>query len=191
MQVPEDWDNVGYIDISTPTENYYILKFINVTEGTSKAGNDLLRIEFDIAEGEFKDFYTMMGIKHQRNLLLQFNQLTQKKSALPYFKTLIKNVEESNDGYEWDFSFPAGLKGKKIGAYLMLEPYINREGIQKEFLKVERLYSVKYVNEKLAAGTADEIKMRKANREIKRREREQRTEFQNQQNETFNDLPWQ
>lgn len=191
MQVPYGWDNVECIRIHTPSESYYVLKIINVTEGESKNGNEILRMEFDIAEGEFKDFFTMMSTKHQKNLLLQHHQLTQKESALPYFKTMLRDIEDSNEGYKWDFSYVNGLKGKKIGAYLMQESYINKEGKEREYLKIDRLYSIKFVKEKLAEGISDEIQRRKAAREQKKIEREQRETFKNKQiEETFDDLPF-
>lgn len=190
MQIPENWDNIECIRINTPTENYYILKTINVTEGLSNNGNDILRMEFDIAEGEFQGFFTMMGAKHQKNLLLKYIQLTQKESALPYFKTLLKNFEYSNDGYTWDFSYPQGLKGKKIGAYLMSVPYVNKEGKEREVLKIDRLYSIEYVKNKMNENVADEIKNRKEKREQKELQAKQREAFKSKQEEIFDDLPF-
>lgn len=182
MQIPEDWNNVEPIRIHRPREGYYILKIINVTEGYSKnQGNELMLLEFDILEGEFKDFFTTMGAKINKNILLKYRQLTQKKEALPYLKKLILDIEASNIGYKFDFNVNT-LRGKKVGAYLKKDTYISNFG-PKEILMIDKIFNVADVRNALSTNVVNEIKN-------KQDTNKQRDYFNKSQHETFDDLPF-
>ena len=65
-----------------------------------ESDKEYLKVSFDIAEGEFADYY--------KNLYGQFNFWggvfirSYKEKALSMFKGFIKAVEESNVGYVWN-----------------------------------------------------------------------------------------
>lgn len=148
MYRPENWDEIQAITTKRPQEDYYIMKIINATEGRSKNGNEeILRLELDIAEGEFKGFFTKLSQKLNKNLLLRVIQLTQREESLPYFKKMILDIENSNFGYTFDFN-PISLREKIVGAYLLSYDYESKYGT-KQGLKLDRFYPVGEVREKL------------------------------------------
>ena len=102
----------------------YILKILDVKEVTGEWGNTLV-ISFDIAEGEFKDFFAA-NYKAQtgedkkwkgtyRLHVPKDDGSEQDAWNKRRFNTVIVNIEESNSGYHWDWD-ERKLKGKLIGA---------------------------------------------------------------------------
>ena len=82
-----------------------------------------LRLEFDIAEGDFAGYF---GAQFQRfgkwhGVLIR----SYKEQALGLFKGFVKAVEESNPGYRWQWN-EATLTGKLIGIVFGEEEYVNR-----------------------------------------------------------------
>ena len=89
----------------------YVCKILNIEAMKSKAGKDMAKISFDIAEGDYKDFYTKQ---------YQANTSEDKKWSydavtylvLPYegcdpfitqnWDTFWANVEDSNNGFVFD-----------------------------------------------------------------------------------------
>ena len=111
-------------------KNAYVLKVIGAHEETNKSGNGShIKIAFDIAEGEYKDFYKK-----------QFDASADEDRHWPYdgiynlaapddnspqwmidnFGTFIDALESSNNGYHWDWD-EAKWKGKVIGALFRIE----------------------------------------------------------------------
>ena len=106
----------------------YILKILKAEEVTYSNGGRGLKLSFDIAEGEHKDFY-----KNNYN-----NQIEPKKWKGVYnfsvpdenseekyrraFENRIACITESNPGYEWDFD-ETKLKGKLVGAVFGNQEY--------------------------------------------------------------------
>lgn len=157
MFKPENWDDVEPISSKKPIEGYYILKIINAVEGFSKQKSEpLIRFEFDVMEGEFTNFFSSISEKVNKNLLLQYNQLTNKQESLPYFKKLIMDIESSNYGYKFDFN-PYSLKGKKIGALLIEFEFDTKFGTKK-YLKIDKLLPVGEVREMLGEQLKNELK---------------------------------
>ena len=148
MRKPEGWDDVEVYSNARPKENYYILKIINVAEGLSKNTDEpMLRLELDIIEGEFDRFYTKLSQKLEKNLLIRYNQLTEKKESLPFFKKLIMCVEKSNMDFKFNFD-PNTLRGKKVGAYLSEYDYESKKGTKKG-LRIDGFYTVGEVREEM------------------------------------------
>lgn len=177
----DDWDDTTPIINKKPREGYYILKIVNAIESMSKTGNEpLVQFEFDILEGDFAGFYTMLSQKINKNLLLKYRQLTNNKKSLPFFKRLILDIEESNYGYKFDFTVHS-LRGKKVGAYLKTDYYTNEKGTR-EFLKVDKLYPVGEVREMLGRQITENLTSGTGN------------DSQRYQSEEFkpkdDDLPW-
>ena len=104
----------------------YICKYTNVEDVSEKS---YLYMEFDIAEGEYKDFYQK-----------QFDTLTTEDKHWPYdavhnlpapddnspqwmidsFGTFIAALEDSNTGYHWDWD-ETKWKGLVLGALFRIE----------------------------------------------------------------------
>ncbi len=94
-------------------KNAYVMKVIGVKEEPNKSGSGShIKIAFDIAEGEYKDFYKK-----------QFDANASEDKKWPYdgiynlaapdddspqwmwdsFKTFVSALEDSNNGYHWDW----------------------------------------------------------------------------------------
>lgn len=107
----------------------YVCKIMNVEEVTYKNGHTGLKISFDIAEGDYKDFYTN---KYQND-----DREDKKWSmdavywlGIPFdgcegyvqdgWDTFWANVEDSNNGYVFNGNEKT-VKGKTFGGFFRLE----------------------------------------------------------------------
>ena len=91
-----------------------------------------LEVSFDISEGEQKDFYandyrTQSGEDKKWKGVLRMNIPTDDGSEADgwtkrSFKTNILAIEESNNGYHWDWN-EAQLKGKTVGIVFRSEEW--------------------------------------------------------------------
>ena len=103
----------------------YVLKILAAKEEPNKnSAGSHIKVAFDIAEGEYKDFYKK-----------QFDAITDEDKLWPYdgvhnlvapnddseqwmidaFGTFVAALEDSNDGYHWDWD-ESKWKGLVIGA---------------------------------------------------------------------------
>ena len=108
----------------------YVIKVIGAKEEPNKSGEGShIKVAFDIAEGEYKDFY--------KN---QFNASADEDKHWPYdgiynlaapddnspqwmidnFGTFIAALEDSNNGYHWDWD-ESKWEGKVLGALFHIE----------------------------------------------------------------------
>lgn len=108
----------------------YVIKILNAKEEPNKNGEGThIKIEFDVAEGKYSDFYKK-----------QFDASTDEDKHWPYdgvynliapddnspqwqidnFGTFIDALEDSNSGYHWDWD-ETKWKGKVIGALFRIE----------------------------------------------------------------------
>lgn len=108
----------------------YVIKIMKASEEQNKNGEGShIKVAFDIAEGEYKDFYKK-----------QFDSLTDEDKHWPYdgvynlvapddnspqwmidsFGTFVAALEDSNDGYHWDWN-EKKWKGLVIGALFRIE----------------------------------------------------------------------
>lgn len=150
MIKPAEWDSTEAFtgDFKTITPGGYICKIIQAKVETTQTGKEMLSIMFDIAEGEFKGFYTeQFKKKHATNPDAKwqgsYRQLTQGKS-LSFFKGMIYAIEKSNPGYKWDFD-ETSLKGKSFGGVFGQEEYLNNNGETKLATKCMYIRSVDQV----------------------------------------------
>jgi hypothetical protein len=152
---PADWDSIETLSDDRPTEGAYIFKIIDSTVEPAKnfeQGN-ILKLELDIAEGEFKEHYTHLSSKLNKNCLLKYYQLCEKKSSLPFFKKLINDIEQSNIGYTFDFNCST-LRGKYVGGYAFYEKYQSKNGQWKDILKIDKFATVNDIRIVLSYSTA-------------------------------------
>ena len=99
-----------------------------------------LKISWDISEGEFKGNGASCM---ERNGFLPsaFTFIrSYKDSALGFFKGFISSVEQSNNGFVWDFD-ERKLVGKTIGCVIGEEEYRKQTGDIGTRLKVKRTLS--------------------------------------------------
>ncbi len=143
MKPINDWNNVqaSNDDFKRPGPGGYICKIISAVDVPEK---EYLRIEYDIAAGEFKD--------HWQTTMEQFKwwggdfYRSYKESALGMFKGFTDAVEGSNKGYTWDWD-EKGLSGKLIGLVLGEEEYVKNDGSIGIRLKVRSTKTVDQINE--------------------------------------------
>lgn len=108
----------------------YVIKIVNAKETENKSGSGShIKVAFDIAEGEYKDFYRK-----------QFDASTDEDKHWPYdgvynlaapddnspqwmidnFGTFVAALEDSNEGYHWDWD-ESKWKNLVIGALFRIE----------------------------------------------------------------------
>ena len=108
----------------------YVIKIVKAKEEPNKSGEGShIKVAFDIAEGEYKDFYKK-----------QFEAIADEDKHWPYdgvhnlvapddnspqwmidaFGTFVAALEDSNEGYHWDWN-EAKWKGLVVGALFRIE----------------------------------------------------------------------
>lgn len=135
----DDWNNIKAAEpgeFTSLTAGGYVCKIIHAEFGTSKAGNDMLILDIDIAEGDFANYF--------QNTVKRFNQsnwpnsgvyrqlvLSNDKTLSPFFKGLIEIIEQSNSNFvaRQDGGInPASLVGKLCGFVFAEEDYTKQDG---------------------------------------------------------------
>lgn len=107
-------------------------------------------IEYDIAEGEYRDYYKKL--QESKNFWGGSMYKSYKEKALPMLKRFCSAVTKSNAGYIFDAgeqnSDETTLKGKLIGLVLFEEEYIGNDGSIKTRLKVDYETDVEKIRNK-------------------------------------------
>lgn len=145
MKPIENYENVQASsgEFARPTAGGYICKIVDVEDvpldpNTNKG--DYLRIEYDIADGEFKGYYKEQFDRWGGNWNASFIR-SYKEKALGMLKHFTNCIEASNAGYEWDWN-EKGLIGKVVGLILGEEEYQNNAGEIKTKLVVKNIATV-------------------------------------------------
>lgn len=120
----------------------YICKIVNVTDDAQKGQ---LIIEFDIADGMYKGFYQKRFNDTGWDFLKKYQSYSNEK-ALPFFKSFITAVQESNKSFLYDdtatYFDETTLIGKFVGLVLGYEEYEASDGKVKTRLYVKETRSV-------------------------------------------------
>ena len=117
----------------------YICKIINAEITNSKAGNPMLVLFVDIADGDFKDFFkaAVNRVKNFNSVLKWDNSAIYRQlifandgKVSPFFKGLITCFEKSNPSFKVNpHSFnEQSLRGLLIGFIFADEQYNKRDG---------------------------------------------------------------
>ena len=126
----------------------YVCKIVDAEIGTSKAGNDMLILNVDIAEGDFvgyfQDFADRFNKWNNSAVIRQLIYDTQKKNKGEYESNatedkvsgrllgLVENIEDSNPNFNFwannEYMDTDALKGKLIGIVFAEEEYQNQNG---------------------------------------------------------------
>ena len=119
LRRPENWDSIQPKEMGEFTKlpaGAYHCHITSVVEKKSKAGNEMLELEFDIASGEYAGHFAESQYKPI------YRQVTEE-SSLEYFRGMILAIEESNPGYKWDWN-PNSLIGKQVAVVFGEEEYM-------------------------------------------------------------------
>lgn len=120
----------------------YVAVIKNAEDNPSK---EYLRISYDIAEGEFKDYYESLYKSRQfwgGNFYRSY-----KDGAKGFFKAFLSAVKKSNAGFIFN-NDETTLREKLVGIVLSEEEYISNDGEVKVRLYVSAVIPV----EKIKAG---------------------------------------
>ena len=122
MKPISNWENIQDNDYKQPLLSGYVVGILNVENDEDK---ECMKITYDIAEGDFRGYYTERFKKFNRPLPAFYR--SYKESALSFFKGFITSVEKSNKGYVWNWD-ESTLKNKKLGVILQEEDYVPSTG---------------------------------------------------------------
>lgn len=129
----ENWDKVeaNYGEVKRLKADGYICVILACKQEQSNSGKKMLVVNFDIAEGDFKGFY----MDRYKNAPRDNNNPVEPKWQGKYYivlegegyegrlKAFTTSIEESNEGYVWDWD-ETKLKGKKFGGIFREEEFI-------------------------------------------------------------------
>lgn len=123
----------------------YVCKILQVKVEEKNYGH-LMRIAFDIAEGEHKDYYKRLFDRTKQNGSNEVKwrgmyYQTVKEDSLQYFKGFITAIENSNLGYKWNWDEKT-LVGKLFGGVFGEEEYKGADGKIKLGVKCMQVRSV-------------------------------------------------
>lgn len=116
-------------EFARPTAGGYICHIVDVEDVPYDANTqkgDYLKIFYDIADGEFENYYAEANAKFGGEWWSKFIR-SYKEKALGMFKHFTNCVEASNVGYSWDWN-EKGLRGKVIGLVFGEEEYEKNDG---------------------------------------------------------------
>lgn len=154
MKKFNDYDKTqSYSDRPQLPKGAYVLKIMDAHEEQNSNGS-YIKISCDIIEGEFKDFF-MQDYKAQERedkkwhcnyLLNEPKDDGSEKDGWTKrrFKTVVEALEESNDGYHWDWD-EKKWKGLLIGGLFNMRQYQGNDGSVREGTNLKQLCSVEKV----------------------------------------------
>lgn len=155
MRIPKNWDNAQAYDGSFErmTAGGHICRIMSARVD-EVSGSEMLVLALEIAEGSnFDGFYAR---DHKRKKEADPNAkwgcvhrqfvLTRDGDCSPFFKGLIKCIEESNSGYRWAWQEET-LKGKLVGVIFREEEFIKSDGEVSTAVKPAFIRSVARIRE--------------------------------------------
>lgn len=135
MRIPRNWENTQAYDgnYERMTAGGHICRIMSARVDEVN-GSEMLVLALEIAEGSNLDgFY---GRDHKQKKAADPNAkwgcvfrqfiLTRDGDCSPYFKGLIKCVEDSNSGYRWGWQEET-LKGKLVGVIFREEEFLKTD----------------------------------------------------------------
>ena len=135
-----DWNKVEEAKEFEPLkEGGYVAVIKNAEDNPDK---EYLRISYDIAEGEFKNYYENLYKAKQfwgGNFYRSY-----KDSAKGFFKAFLNAVKQSNVGFVFN-NDETNLRDKFVGIVLSKEEYVGNDGTIKTRLYVSTVTSVENI----------------------------------------------
>ena len=154
ITLPQNWNTVKADDGSFKglTAGVYKMIVKQATVKQSKSGKEMLVLCFDIADGEYKDYFMDLYTKRHEEAAQKgeqakypnngcYYQLTEG-DFLPRFKHVVNCIEESNPGYTFTGDEKT-LVGKFFGGVMREEEYeSSRDGSIKTTVRCDRIIPV-------------------------------------------------
>lgn len=153
MQKPNGYDQAEsrqFAQNDKPPAGPYIMRILSAAEAKSREKNrPMLVLCLDIAQGQysnnFRKLYDIFKSKKDDAKWPLVHRRCTDDNQLEYFKGDIKAIEESNEGFIFDFN-EKSLNGKLVGAMLReKEIGVNQDGSMRTVLEVAFLCSTKKV----------------------------------------------
>lgn len=151
MNKPENFDSepAATGEYKSLPAGGYVCKILGAKVEQSQSGKEMLVMRIDIAEGEYKDYFSQaweekVQVNKDAKWGCIYRQLTEGDST-KFFKGMLSAIEKSNPGYQWDWK-ESGLKGKLVGAIFGEEEFeSNKDGSIKKSCKIKWLRSVESI----------------------------------------------
>lgn len=159
VKKPNDWENTTAFTgtFQSLPAGGYICKIIKV-KAEEKNGRERLAIAFDIADGEYVDFfYKDFNSKKAKDadakwpvggMYYQYTT-TQDGKCNGFFKGMIENIKASNPQFEWDWD-ETSLHGMLFGGLFGREEYIGNDGKSHWSTKCQKFLPVEGITEMAA-----------------------------------------
>lgn len=126
-----DWNSVEEIkDFDKLPAGGYVCEITSVED---KEDKEYLYLEFDIAEGEYKNYYR--NLYDSKNFWGAHFIKSYKEKARGFFKKMLIAFEKSNSGFKFN-NDEKTLKRKLIGLVIGYEEYVGNDGSVKERINV-------------------------------------------------------
>ncbi len=135
MEIIKDFDKIeakGMDDFrGLPIGAYECVIMDARVNHNEQSGKDTFKVSVDIASGEFKDYFRKM-YENDTRIDRKWNNnavkyLSYTGDNIAYFKGFLTVVENSNQGYKWDWD-ETKLKGKKVCGVFQYEEYEKQDG---------------------------------------------------------------
>ena len=134
-------------DFTRPEAGAYICIITKVEDVSAK---EYLKVTYDIAQGEFKGYYSEMRRSHSDWLWAGAYTKSYKPTAQPMFKRFCSAVSKSNGNYVFDAgvvnSDEKTLVGKLIGLVFQEEEYYGNDGTLKTRLIVNKEFPIDQID---------------------------------------------
>ena len=150
MNKPQGYDEAqSFGEFETLPAGGYKCLIKNIENAKTINGKEYLKIVFDIAEGEYKDFYEKKFKNDTRNvnekkwsgIWTVFIEGYEPNTTNSKFKGLITSIEKSNSGFKFDWNEQT-LINKKIGLVFREEEFKGQDG--KIHTGVKPFYAIDY-----------------------------------------------
>lgn len=160
MKLPNDYDNApakyGNSAVKL-TPGGHICRIHSATVETSRTGNDMLVVAYDIYEGsEFDGFFRRKfdgSVQYRSNAkwpgVFRVNLLNSRGLTNGFFKGFIESVEKSNSGFNFRATGAdeSKLAGKLVGFNFGEEEFMGRDGTPQTVVKPRYAVSVDHVRQ--------------------------------------------
>lgn len=129
MKQFKGYERKEQVEFEVLPKGAYVIKILSVKEEPAKSGGSYLKMAFDIAEGDYKDFYKRQFDANSKEdkkwsndavLYVSCPQDDSQQFIIDNFNKFMTAVEDSNEGYHWSWD-ESTLKNKLVGAKFCIE----------------------------------------------------------------------
>ena len=157
IEKPYDWETADAYtgDFRTLPAGGYVCRVVSAKQVETKSGALQLAVAFDIAEGEYAGFFrdkyesrkkTNPDAEWPNDGVYRQSIYNSEGGTNGFFKGMITNMQEDNDGFLWDWN-ENSLKGLMFGGLFQREEYLSTAGKSRWSTKGLRVVPVKGVTE--------------------------------------------